>query len=56
MKKISFILVNLLLPLTMAANETDGVQMFPACGAEEVNVDTHLKLTFPDAVTVGSKG
>ena len=56
MKRVNCILASLFLPLSIAANDAVGIELFPACEAEEVNVDTHLKLTFPDAVTVGNKG
>ena len=43
------------LPL-LAACAQDPVSYFPAKGASEVNPDTHLVLTFPEAPTLGESG
>ena len=32
------------------------VKMQPACGAQDVNIDTHLELTLSDTASIGQKG
>ena len=46
------------LPFLSACNqpESPNAELFPAAGAENVNPDTHLVLTFTDTPIVGDSG
>ena len=46
----------LLMALPMMAAAQAGPAYFPAKGADNVNPDTHLVLTFSEAPTLGDKG
>jgi acetyl esterase/lipase len=56
MKKKSSLLLVLLLPVLMSAAAKPAPEFFPAQDAKNVNPDTHLVLTFPEAPTLGAKG
>ena len=44
------------LPFIVAACSDPGAELFPAKGAKNVNIDTHLVLTFNEAPAVGESG
>ena len=52
---------NLIFALVIGASnsalaQVSMVKMQPACGAQDVNIDTHLELTLSDTASIGQKG